>query len=194
MKIRRGFFSFFLSFFLLFQLIAVLLGGSSPSSQVVTSLRSFLSFPTSSLHAFTLLCRWTHSWWMPREGTWNVWRSYWCFQSQLRASPAKAPKRGVPAARPSCPLCAMRSSPWKLRRRRRWQRRSFPLWSRRRPPRCSSTSSRTWTTTTPSNAATGRVSTPRSGRGRSTFDVFRDGDQRLVRREHLPANRAFIKW
>lgn len=173
----------FLSFLFFFSSVSVnccAFGGSSPSSQVVTSLRSFLSFPTSSLHAFPLLCRWTHSWWMPREGTWNVWRSCWCFQSQLRASPVKAPKRGVPAARPSCRLCAMRSSPWKPRRRRRWQRRSFPLRSRRRPPPCSSTSSRTWTTTTPSNAATGRVSTPPSGRGRSTSDVFREGDERLV--------------
>ena len=65
---------------------------------------------------------------MRKERTWNVSPSSWCFQRQSRTGPRRALRREVAAAvaAANCLQFAMKSLPWRPKRRRRWLLIFFP--------------------------------------------------------------------
>lgn len=65
---------------------------------------------------------------MRKERTWNVSPSSWCFQRQSRTGPRRALRREIAAAvaAANCLQFAMKSLPWRPKRRRRWLLIFFP--------------------------------------------------------------------
>lgn len=65
---------------------------------------------------------------MRKERTWNVSPSSWCFQRRSRTGPRRALRREIAAAvvAANCLQFAMKSLPWRPKRRRRWLLIFFP--------------------------------------------------------------------
>lgn len=67
---------------------------------------------------------------MRKERTWNVSPSSWCFQRRSRTGPRRALRKEIAAAAAvaaaNCLQFAMKSLPWRPKRRRRWLLIFFP--------------------------------------------------------------------